>query len=160
MIAITMISSISVYPRRRLLGRAPANSTLSRAFHRVPAPCSSCKHRKHFARPSCVDFGSSCMLRLPQSYGAGHRIHGDAAQELDLLAVRRLRHLHALHQDLQRLRISLRPQLDVDLPRQRRVLISVDRLANLAQRVAQLALLIALHFVAPPAAPPSTSAEP
>src|SRR5258708_14667486 len=64
----------------------------------------------------------------------GQRIDGDAPQKLDLLPFGALQKLHALHQLIERLRVSVGSEFDLDFSRQRGVFVIVDGLANLAQR--------------------------
>src|SRR3954471_24260337 len=75
---------------------------------------------------------------------AGQRIARHAAQEVDLLVLRALGILHALGEHLERRREAAAVHLLLDAAFVAGALVRVDRLAQLAQREPQLALLVAL----------------
>src|SRR6185436_9982952 len=70
----------------------------------------------------------------------GHRVEGNAAQQLELL-VHLSDDLHPLHQDLQLGRIAFRAQVHRNQAHVAVPLVLVDRVAHVAQRRAQLHLL-------------------
>src|SRR5262249_33962595 len=82
----------------------------------------------------------------PPLVALGQGIQGDAAQALQL-AVERAHAAHALHERLEVGRIAFAAELDVrapDRPLVDRLLVAVDRGADLTQAAAQLELALAL----------------
>src|SRR3990172_485061 len=136
--ATTVISSISVKPARRraspgVVGRAIEG--LGRA-PRVDVP-------DVIAAP-----GVAVRLVLVASHtplpASGHRVHRDAPEELEL-ALDRAHAVDARDERLQVARVALAAQLDVhpsDEPLVHRELVAVDGGPDLAQRPAQLELLL------------------
>src|SRR6185312_682108 len=142
MIAITIIISMSVKPRDRVLPLR-IRSSIRRLVHALrvnienvlPAPA-------HAGR---------VVLHTPHAPFARirHRVDRNPPQKLDLCIRRLTRPLHAVHQRVERFGITIRVQLlDPQLSRIGHVFVLVDRRVNLVQRFSQLPLLETPHVPA------------
>src|SRR5579864_4294730 len=131
MIAMTIISSISVYPRlaaSRFSISLPLRigSSIARTVHAPRVDI------ENILPTPTVRLGIVLRASLAPFRGPGHRIDGNAAQELDLGSSRVAHQRHALHQDVQILRVPVRPHLHLDLLLVGSVFIPVDGAADFA----------------------------
>src|SRR5712692_9953114 len=150
MIAITIISSISVKPKRR---RPPEAAAMRLSPLRIGCSISRLVHALGvnveyiLAAPGLRLRVIARAAHAPLA-GIGHGVFGNAAQIMNLL-VHRTHGLHAFHQLVQRFGIVVAIQLRrTDLALVHVVLEFVDRGVYLAQRKQQIAFLIAPDLIA------------
>ena len=135
---MTIISSIKVKPRSRLLVRF--------AITRSCTPCRRARalrlgeHIKNVLSAPGIRVGIVLHGTHAPFRAVGHRIFGNAAQEANFFAA----HIHTFHQGFQVRRIALGAHLDLECLAIGGIFVAVDGVAQLPQIVPQLALFFPL----------------